>query len=161
MLRYPKMVTPLEGPWCVKVVHIHPLRAAQDVWQLVYVFNSVLEGLYFGQRLSFLAIVRREVVTELVQSFCKTPHPHLLPLARLHASLRRHLGLARPLLLRRCRRRVRLEVEGQVADLLMSICAAHLRRGAHRVPGGLRWCGMKRVPPPVFQGSPIGQYLGC
>lgn len=146
-----------------------PLRAAQGLRQLVYVFNCVLQGLYFGQRLSPLAVVRRKVVTELVQSFCQAPHAHLLPFARLHASLRRHLGLAGSLLLllqgllprRRCSRFVGLEVERQVTGVLLPARAAHLRRRAHRIGGELRRGGLQQVPLLSDGSSPIGQHLDC
>lgn len=143
--------------WCVKVVYLRPLRAAQDVWKLVDVFNCVFEGLYLGKGLSSLAVVRRQVVTELVQSLCKTPHPHLLPLAGLHASFSGHLGLARPL--RCCSHRASREVERQITDLLVPAGAAHLRWRAHWVYRGLRWGGLKWVMI-LSQSSPLGQYFG-
>lgn len=144
-----------ELTWCVKVVLARPLRAAQDVWELVDVFNCVFEGLYLGQGLPPLAVVRRQVVAELVQSLRKTPHPHLLPLAGLHAPFGGHLGLAHPL---RCRSRPESrEADGQIADVPVPAGEAHLRRRAAGVHGGLRWGGLKRVPI-LTQATPLRQY---
>ena len=144
-----------ELTWCVKVVLACPLRTAQDVWELVDVFNSVFEGLYLGQGLPPLAVVRRQVVAELVQSLRKTPHPHLLPLAGLHAPFGGHLGLAHPL---RCRSRpASREADGQIADVLVPAGEAHLRRRAAGVHGGLRRGGLKRVPI-LTQATPLRQY---
>lgn len=136
-----------------KGVHLRPLRAAQNVWKLVDIFNSVFEGLYLGQGLSSFAIVRRQVITELVQSLRETPHPHLLPLTGLHASLCGHLGFARPLC--GCSRRASREVDREVVNLPVSARAAHLRWRAHGVYRGLRRGGLKWVVI-LSQSMPIG-----
>lgn len=115
------------------------LRAAQGVRELVDVFDGVFEGLYLGEGLASFAVVRRQVVAELVQSLREAPHPHLLPLAGLHASLGGHLGLARPLLRSRGGRRPASgEGEREIADVLVPAGEAHLRRGAHGVHRGVR-----------------------
>lgn len=151
-----------ELTWRVKVVHVRPLRAAQDVWKLVDVFNCVFEGLYLGQGLSSLAVIRRQVVTELVQSLCKTPHPHLLPLAGLHASFDRHLGLAQPL---GCwSRAASTEAEREIVALLMPAAVAHLRWRAHGVHRGLRWGGLTGVLVlcrSTLMALPLRQHFRC
>lgn len=108
-----------------KKSNVCPLRAAQDVRKLVDVFNCVFEGLYLGQGLASLAVVRRQVVAQMVQSLGETPHPHLLPLAGLHASFGGHLGLAQPL--RRWSSPPSGEAEGEVLHLLVPAGVAHLR----------------------------------
>ena len=138
---------------CVKAIHVPPLRTAENVWKRIDVFNGVLESLYLGQGLSFLAVIRRQVITKLMQSFCQTPHPHLLPLAGLHAPFRRHLWLAWSL--RRWSHSLCV-AERQITDLLVSGRAAPLRRRAHGIHLGLRGGGMMRVVI-CFQDAPVGQ----
>lgn len=137
---------------CVNGVLVRPLRTAENVWERVDVLNGVFESLYLGQGLSSPAVVRRQVITELVQGFSQTPHPHLLPLAGLHAPFPRHLWLARSL--RRGSGSL-CAAERQMADLLVSGWAAQLRRRAHGIRLGLRGGGMMRV---VIrsQGLPVG-----
>lgn len=137
----------------VKGIHVRPLRTAENVWKRIDVFNGVFESLYLGQGLSFLAVIRRQVITELMQSFCQTPHPHLLPLAGLHAPFRRHLWLAWSL--RRGSRSL-CAAERQITDLLVSGWAAHLRRRAHGIHLGFRGGGMMRVVI-SSQSVPVGQ----
>lgn len=138
---------------CVKCIHVRLLRTAENIWKRIDVFNGVFESLYLGQGLPFLAVIRRQVITELMQSFCQTPHPHLLPLAGLHAPFRRHLWLVWPL--RRGSRSLRA-AERQIVDLLVSGWVAHLRRRAYGIHLGVRGGGMMRV---VIrsQGVPVGQ----
>ena len=117
----------------------------QKLFQLVDVLYGVFQGLYFGQRLSSLAVVWRKVVPEVVQSLCQAPHPHLLPLAGLHASFGGHLVFALPL------RRAWIlaptrEAERQVLVVLMMSAGGrggggHLGRGADGVEGGGRQRG--------------------
>lgn len=136
----------------VKSIHARSLRTAEEVWKRIDVFDGVFECLYLGQGLSSLAVIRRQVITELMQSLCQTPHPHLLSLAGLHAPSRRHLWLARSL--RRGSRSLRT-AERQIADLLVSAWAAHLRRGAQGINLGLRGGGVMRVLIRI-QGVPFG-----
>lgn len=138
----------------VKGIHVPPLRTAENVWKRIDVFNGAFESLYLGQRLSFLAVIRRQVISELVQSFCQAPHPHLLPLAGLHAPFRGHLWLV--FSLRRESGSLWRAAERQIADLTVSGRAAQLRRRAHGIHLGHGWGGMMRV---VIRshGAPLGQ----
>lgn len=138
-----------------------PLRAAQEVWKLVDVFNGVFERLYLGEGLSPPAVVRRQVVTELVQSLCEAPHPHLLPLAGLHASFGGHLWLVLPL--RQWWSPVSpREGKGKLLDLPTLAGVAHLWWRAHRIPQGLRWGGLMWLlvfSKGVLMALPLSQYF--
>lgn len=139
------------------------LRATQEVCKLVDVFNGVFERLYLGQGLPSFAVVRRQVVPKLVQSLCEAPHPHLLPLAGLHASFGGHLWLALPLR-RWCSHFSAREGEGEVFDLPMLAGVAHLRWRAHWLSLWLRWSGLRWLlvfSKGALMALPLRQYFSC
>lgn len=122
---------------------------AQDVRQLVDVLDRVFEGLDLGQRLSSPAVIRRQVIPELVESLGQAPHPHLLPLAGLHAPLGGHLGLVEPL-----RPPALLEAVG--GEVLEAAGEAHLRGGTR---GGPRGSGLEQIV--LLRRFPFRHDFGC
>lgn len=69
---------------------LHPLDAVEELRQFADVLDGVLEGLYFGEGLSPLAVGGRQVVAQCVQRIGQGPHPQLLPLAGFPPALSWH-----------------------------------------------------------------------
>lgn len=59
---------------------LRPLDTVEELRQFADVLDGALEGLYFGEGLSPLAVGRRQVVAQCVQRVGQGPHPQLLPL---------------------------------------------------------------------------------
>lgn len=132
------------------------LRMAENVREVVDVFNGAFQGLYLGERLSSLSVIWRQVVPKLVQGLRQAPHAQFLPFAGLHAPLGGHLWLALPL---PCDSGSSSRVAKRKLILLGPTGAEHLRWwAAQRVHGGVwRTCLFfsERI------GFPIAHYLSC
>lgn len=69
---------------------LRPLDAVEELRQFADVLDGVLQGLYFGEGLSPLAVDGGQVVAQRMERVGQGPHPQLLPLAGLPPALGGH-----------------------------------------------------------------------
>lgn len=84
------LVKTLSVPGRVLWVVLRPLDAVEELRQFADVLDGVLQGLYFGEGLSPLAVDGGQVVAQRVERIGQGPHPQLLPLAGFPPALGRH-----------------------------------------------------------------------
>lgn len=134
------------------------LRMAENVWEVVDVFDGAFQGLYLGERLSSLSVIWRQVVPKLVQGLRQAPHAQFLPFAGLHAPLGGHLWLALPL---PCDSGSSSRVAKRKLLLLGPTGAEHLRWwAAQRLHGGV-WRTCLFFSERIGFHFPLAHYLRC
>lgn len=76
------------------MIHRNVLRKpfpifSKEVGKFIYILNGVFKGLDFGEGLSSLAVVRRQIISKVMQGIRQIPHSHFLSLAGFHPTFGR------------------------------------------------------------------------